>query len=403
MTAERLWTGLRLWTGTSAPVSGPHHAVAAKGGRIAWLGPEGDAPAAREVIDCGGRLATPGLVDCHTHLVYAGNRVEEWRLRQEGASYEALARAGGGIAATVKAVRAADDDQLMRQSLPRLEALMAHGVTTVEIKSGYGLDAANEAKMLRVARRLGETRPIRVSTSFLGAHAVPAGMAADAYVDDVCERQLPAIVREGLADALDAYCEAIAFSPAHVARLFTAAKAHGIPVKLHAEQLSNSGGALLAARHGALSCDHLEHVDEAGAHAMAAAGTVAVLLPGAYYFLKEKTPPPVALLRRHGVAMAVASDCNPGSSPLASPLLAMNMAVTLFGLTPEEALLGMTRHGARALGLADECGTLEVGTSCDLAIWEVETPAELSYHLGLNPLFQRVWRGETTPTPGDKR
>ncbi len=403
MRVDRLWTNGRLATMRGG--MGPYGAIApgalaARDGRIVWVGALADSPRfeATETTDLDGRWVSPGLIDCHTHLVYAGNRAGEFEQRLHGASYAEIARAGGGILATVRATRAAGETDLVAASRPRLDALMAEGVTTVEIKSGYGLDAESEVRMLRAARRLGEDAPVTVVTTFLGAHAVPpeAGDDKEGYIDEVCLSQLPAVVGEGLADAVDGFCEAIAFTPDQIRRLFEAARALGLPVKLHAEQLSNQGAAALAAEFGALSADHLEYLDQAGVEAMAAAGTVAVLLPGAFYFLRDTQPPPIDLLRRHGVAMAVATDCNPGSSPLTSPLLAMNMAATLFRLTPEEALAGVTRNAARALGLAGETGTLEAGKWCDLAVWGIERPAELAYRMGFNPLHARVWRGRDT-------
>ena len=315
-------------------------------------------------------------------------------MRLEGASYEAIARAGGGIVSTTRATRAASEDDLVASALPRLDALIAEGATTVEIKSGYGLDQDNEIRMLRAARRLGIERPVGIVTTFLGAHAVPSEFAGDAdgYIALLCDDVLPAIAEQGLADAVDAFCEGIGFTPAQVERVFAAAALHGLPVKLHAEQLSNLGGAALAARHGALSADHLEHLDAAGVAAMAAAGTVATLLPGAYYFVRETKLPPVDLLRRAGVPISLATDCNPGTSPLTSLLLTMNMAATLFRLTVAECLAGVTRNAARALGLTDR-GTLEAGKRCDLAIWNVERPAELVYRMGFNPLHARIWSG----------
>jgi imidazolonepropionase len=400
MRVDRLWTNGRvasLREGLGAYGALELAALAAKDGRIAWVGPLADLPDLEpaETIDLDGRWVTPGLIDCHTHLVYAGDRAGEFEQRLEGASYAEIARAGGGIVSTVRATRAASEDALVAQSRARLDALMAEGVTTVEIKSGYGLDAESEVKMLRAARRLAREARVTVVTSFLGAHALPpeAGDDKEGYIDEVCLSQLPAVHGEGLADAVDGFCETIAFTPGQIRRLFEAARALGLPVKLHAEQLSNQGGAALAAEFGGLSADHLEYLDEAGVAAMAAAGTAAVLLPGAFYFLRDTQVPPIELLRRHGVAMAVASDCNPGSSPLTSLLLAMNMAATLFRLTPEEALAGVTRNAARALGLAAETGTLEAGKWCDLAIWDIERPAELSYRMGFNPLHARVWRG----------
>lgn len=367
-------------------------AVVIEGARITWVGATADLPGGGERIDLGGRLVTPGLIDCHTHLVFAGDRAREFQMRLEGASYEEVARAGGGIVSTVRATRAASEAELLAQSLPRVDAMIAQGVTTVEIKSGYGLDIDTELRMLRVARRIAEVRPIRVRTSYLAAHAVPPDYAgrSDAYLDAVV---LPGLdVALGLADAVDAFCEGIAFSPAQVERLFTAARALGLPVKLHAEQLSNLHGAALAARFGALSADHLEHLDAAGAQAMAAAGTVAVILPGAFYTLRETKLPPIGLLRQHGVAMAVATDCNPGTAPMTSLPLAMNMACTLFRLTPDEALAGVTRHAATALGLSD-CGRLAPGLRADLAIWDAGHPAELSYRIGATPLHARIFGG----------
>ena len=371
-------------------------AIGVTGGTIAYVGPAADAPDAREVIDCADRWITPGLIDCHTHLVHAGNRADEFARRLAGASYEEIARAGGGIVSTMRATRAASETELIAAALPRLDALMAEGVTTVEIKSGYGLDLPNEIKMLRAARRLGEERPVTVATSFLGAHALPPEHAADpdAYMTLVCDRMLPEVARLGLADAVDGFCEGIGFTPAQIDRLFAAARRLGLPVKLHAEQLSNLHGAALAAQHGALSADHLEHLDEAGVAAMARAGTVATLLPGAYYFTREAKAPPIEALRRAGVPIAIATDCNPGTSPLTSLLLAMNMGATLFRLTVEECLAGVTRNAASALGLQARIGTLEVGKQADLAIWSIEDPAELVYHMGLKPLHARVWRGK---------
>jgi len=371
-------------------------AVAVRDGRVAWVGPQAALPddhAGAEAISLEGRLLTPALIDCHTHLVHGGDRAREFAMRLEGASYAAIARAGGGIVATVAATRAADEDALVATALPRLDALRAEGVATVEIKSGYGLDVATELRMLRAARRLAALRPVQVVTTFLGAHAVPPEHdgRADAYIDDVALPALRAADAEGLVDAVDAFCEDIAFGPDQVARVFAVARALGLPVKLHAEQLSNLGGAALAARHGALSADHLEWLDGDGVAAMARAGTVAVLLPGAFYTLRETRVPPVETLRAAGVPMAVATDCNPGSSPLTSLLLAMNMACTLFRLTPAEALAGATVHAARALGL-DDRGALAPGRRADLAAWDVAQPAELAYRIGFNPLW-RVWVG----------
>lgn len=372
-------------------------AVGVKDGRIAWLGRQADAPpGARMEHDGGGCWLTPGLIDCHTHIVHAGNRSGEFEARLNGATYEDIARAGGGIMSTVRATREASEQELLRQSLPRVASLLAEGVTTVEIKSGYGLSTESEAKMLRVARRVAKVLPVRVSTTFLGAHALPPEFAgrADDYIDEICERMLPALAAEGLADAVDAFCERIGFSNAQTERVFNAAKALGLPVKLHAEQLSDRNGAELVARFGGLSADHLEHLTQAGIDAMAAAGTVAVLLPGAYYFLRDTTPPPVAALRAAGVPMAVATDCNPGTSPMTSLLLAMNMACTLWRLTPQEALAGCTINAARALGLQQQIGTLEVGKCADFALWQIARPADLSYAIGFNPCKAVVRGGE---------
>jgi imidazolonepropionase len=372
--------------------------VAATEGRIVYAGAVADAPVLDPVrrIDCEGRWITPGLIDCHTHLVHGGDRSHEFELRLAGASYEEIARAGGGIVSTMKATRAASEDALVASALPRLDALIAEGVTTVEIKSGYGLDTATELRMLRAARRLGVERPVRVATTFLGAHALPPEYAGDAdgYIAMLCDVLLPQVAAAGLADAVDAFCEGIGFSLAQTERVFQAAAAHGLPVKLHAEQLSNLHGTALAARYDAVSSDHLEYLDEAGVAAMARAGTVATLLPGAYYFVRETKLPPIAALRAAGVPIALATDCNPGTSPLTSLLLTMNMGAMLFGLTVDECLLGVTRNAARALGLADRIGTLEAGKACDLAIWNIERPAELVYRMGYNPLHARIWSGQ---------
>ena len=400
---------LQIWRHCSVATLQPGHpapygliedaALAVEAGRVAWIGPRSELPA--ELVarctrehDAGGALITPGLIDCHTHLVYGGHRAQEFESRLKGASYEDIARAGGGIASTVQATRAATEAELQAQSLTRLQALMAEGVTTLEIKSGYGLALEHERKTLRVARALGRAQPVDVRTTFLGAHAVPPEFAGrtDDYVDEVL-RMLPLLHAEGLVDAVDAFCERIAFSTAQTERVFQAAHALGLPVKLHAEQLSDSGGAQLAARYGALSCDHVEWLSEQGAAAMAAAGSVAVLLPGAFYFLRETKLPPVALLRQHGVAMAISTDCNPGSSPCTSLLLMLNMACTLFRLTPEDALAGVTRHAARALGLSDR-GVLACGLRADFVLWDVAHPAQLAYALGANPRLQTVFKGE---------
>jgi imidazolonepropionase len=397
-----LWRNARLATlaENSAGLGVVEHgAVAARDGRIVYAGVESLLPAAlargAKTIDCEGRWITPGLIDCHTHLVHAGNRANEFEMRLAGATYEEVAKAGGGIVSSVKSLRAASEDELVAQSLPRLDALIAEGVTTVEIKSGYGLDLENEKKSLRAARQLGWKRPVAIRTSFLGAHALPPEAAGDkdAFIDLVAGTILPAVAADGLADAVDGFCEGLAFSPEQIARVFDAAGKAGLPVKLHADQLSNLHGAELAARYGALSADHLEYTDEAGAAAMAKAGTVATILPGAYYFIREAQKPPIALFRQHGVKLAVATDCNPGTSPLTSLLLTMNMAATLFGLTVDECLAGVTREAARALGLLGETGTLEVGKFADMAIWDIERPAELVYRMGFNPLHARIWRG----------
>ncbi|MEF9926680.1 MAG: imidazolonepropionase [Massilia sp.] len=376
-------------------------ALAIKDGRIAWIGARCDAPPAAREHDCGGAWLTPGLIDCHTHIVHGGNRSDEWEARLNGATYEDIARQGGGIMATVRATRALDIDALVAASLPRVKALLAEGVTTLEIKSGYGLALDAEERMLRAARRIGELLPVRVVTTFLGAHALPPEFAGrpDDYISDVCDVMLPALAEQGLVDAVDAFCERIGFTNAQTARVFDKAGALGLPVKLHAEQLSDQGGAELVARHGGLSADHLEHLSEQGIAAMARAGTVAVLLPGAYYYLRETTMPPIAALRAAGVPMAVATDCNPGTSPLTSLLLALNMACTLWRLTPQEALLGVTAHAARALGLQDEIGTLTVGKRADLALWNIARPADLAYAIGLNPC-QAVIHGGILRTIG---
>ena len=371
------------------------------GGRIAAVGVGAPALAGsvRDEIDAGGALLTPGLIDCHTHLVYAGNRAREFEMRLEGASYESIARAGGGIVSTVRQTRDADTETLFAESARRLESLMRHGVTTVEIKSGYGLSLAAELKSLRVARSLGARFPIGVRTTLLAAHALPPEFSGrpDDYIDEVVQRILPEAARLGLADAVDAFCETIGFTPAQTRRVFEAARAHGLPVKLHAEQLSNQHGAALAAEFGALSADHLEYLDEAGAIAMARSGTVAVLLPGAYYFLRDTHVPPIDLLRRHGVAMAVATDCNPGTSPTTHLPLMLNMACTLFRLTPAEALLGVTRHAAQALGLQATLGTIEVGKVADLCLWNVDQPAALAYEIGAGALRARFKNGVQHP------
>lgn len=401
--AVRIWRNARLATfaeGAAGQGVVEKGAVAARDGTIVYAGAEADIPAAfeqrAEIVDCEGRWITPGLIDCHTHLVHAGDRANEFEMRLAGATYEEVAKAGGGIVSSVRALRAAGEDELVAQTLPRLDALIAEGATTVEVKSGYGLDLENEKKSLRAARRLGAERPVTIRTTFLGAHALPpeAKGDKDAFIDLMAATILPAIAADGLADAVDGFCEGIAFSVEQMARVFEAAKALGLPVKLHADQLSNLHGAELAARYGALSADHLEYTDEAGAAAMAASGSVATILPGAYYFIRETKKPPIELFRRHDVRMAVATDNNPGTSPLTSLLLTMNMAATLFGMTVDECLAGVTREAARALGLLGQTGTLEAGKSADLAIWSIERPAELVYRMGFNPLHARIWRGQ---------
>ena len=394
-----LWHHARLVT--LAPQQGwgliDRGALLTHGERIEWVGAEADLPAGLDIAqrhDLGGALVTPGLIDAHTHLVYGGDRAREFELRLQGASYEEIARAGGGIVSTVAATRAASDEALWQSARHRALALMAEGVTTLEVKSGYGLSAEHEARCLRVARRLGAELPLTVRTTCLSAHALPPEFAgrADDYIDAVCA-WLPAFHAEGLVDAVDAFCERIAFSPAQTQRVFEVARGLGLPVKLHAEQLSDQGGAALAASFGALSCDHLEYLSEAGIAAMAQAGTVAMLLPGAYYFLRETKLPPIAALRAAGVPIAIATDHNPGSSPTLSPLLMLNMACTLFRLTPEEALRGMTQHAAQALGLSDR-GQLLTGRRADLAVWGVNHPNELAYGFGQRPACQRVVQGQ---------
>ncbi len=374
--------------------------VVIEGGRIVAVGEAREVaiPGGAEVIDCEGRWVTPGLVDCHTHLVHAGNRAKEFEMRLAGASYEEIARAGGGIVSSVRQVREASEAELVSQTLPRLDALIAEGVTTVEVKSGYGLTVEDELKMLRAARKLAEQRQVAITTTYLGAHATPAdykGRNRD-FIEEVVMPGLKAAHADGLVDAVDGFCEGIAFSPDEMRLVFNEARSLGLPVKLHADQLSNLQGAALAAEHQGLSADHLEYTDEEGAAAMTKAGTVAVLLPGAYYFIRETKKPPIDLFRKHGTAMALATDCNPGTSPLTSLLLTMNMAATLFHMTVEECLLGVTRNAARALGRLDTIGTIEVGKQADLAIWSVESPAELVYRIGFNPLHQRIWNGHNT-------
>jgi imidazolonepropionase len=405
MRCDRIWRNARLAT-LDPRLSGlgevEDGVIAAADGRIVYAGPRAAAPPvdAPEIVDCEGRWITPGLIDPHTHLVWAGDRAHEFELRLAGASYEEIARAGGGIVSTMTATRAASEAELVAAALPRLDALIAEGATTVEIKSGYGLSLEHELKQLRAARELGRQRPVTIRTTLLGAHALPPEFKGDAdgYVELVCREMIPAVAaqgvgKRGLADAVDAFCEGIGFSPAQTERVFEAARAYGLPVKLHADQLSNLHGAALAAKFGALSADHLEYLDEGGVQAMARAGTVATLLPGAFYFVRETKLPPMELLRAAGVSMALATDCNPGTSPLTSLLLVMNMAATLFRMTVPECLAGVTREAARALGLQDETGVLAAGKRCDLAIWDIERPAELVYRMGFNPLHARVWNG----------
>lgn len=400
MTGNYVLTGARL--ATMARADTPYGliedgAVAVSDGRIVWAGPREKLSADNfpwKHVDLGGRLVTPGLIDCHTHIVFGGNRALEFEMRLNGASYEEVARAGGGIVSTVSATREASLDQLVQEALPRLDALIAEGVTAVEVKSGYGLDRETELNMLRAARRLGELRPVTVKTTFLGAHATPGEYKGrdDEYIDEVCIPALRAAHAEGLVDAVDGFCENIAFAPAQIERVFKVAKELGLPVKLHAEQLSHQGGTKLAADYGALSVDHVEYATEDDAKAMAASGSVAVILPGAFYTIRETQMPPIGHFRTHGVPMALATDCNPGSSPLTSLLLTMNMGCTLFRMTPEEALAGVTRNAARALGLTDR-GEISAGMRADLAVWDVETPGELAYRIGFNPLYTRIYEG----------
>jgi len=397
MTFSTLFRNAQIATMTPGKPYGliENGAVVISADRIKWVGAEKELPdeyAGLQGKNLEGRLVTPALIDCHTHLVYGGSRSTEFELRLNGASYEEIARNGGGILSTVTATRNASEDELLAQSLPRLDAFLAEGVATIEIKSGYGLDIETEIKMLRVARQLGKERSVRVKTSFLGAHAIPPEFSgkADAYIDFVCEEVLPAVHYENLADAVDGFCENIAFSPNQISRVFEKAKSFGLPVKLHAEQLSNLGGATLAAKYGALSADHLEFLDQTGVEVMGESGTVAVLLPGAFYTLRETQLPPLDSLRKAEVPIAIATDCNPGSSPLTSILLCMNMACTLFRMNPEEALCGVTIIAAQALGIGDEVGTIEVGKKAELAVWNVDQPAELAYRVGFNPLEEMV-------------
>lgn len=394
-------TGHLLINGKAATMAGTagyglieDAAIACRKGRIVWVGARGECPAEYASLpqhDLAGRLITPALIDCHTHLVHGGNRANEFELRLNGATYEEVARAGGGIVSTVTATRTASVDDLVATALPRVDAALAEGVSVLEIKSGYGLDIDTELNMLRAARRIPRKRHVKVITSFLGAHAIPADFKgrADAYIDDICIPALRAAHAEGLVDAVDGFCEGIAFSPEQISRVFTVARELGLPVKLHAEQLSNLGGAKLAASFAALSADHLEYLDEDGVAAMAKAHMIAVILPGAFYTLREKQVPPIELFRKHNVAMAVSTDMNPGSSPMSSLLLAMNMACTFFRLTPEEALAGATRHAAQALGLKGH-GKIAIGAAANFAVWNIGHPAELSYRIGFNPLHERL-------------
>jgi imidazolonepropionase len=396
-----LWRHAHLATCDEAMRRIENGALVTRDGRIEWIGPETAIPERlrldmTEHHDLGGAWVTPGLIDCHTHLIFAGTRAAEYAERARGVSYEEIARRGGGILTTVLATRAASERQLLEESAPRLQALLAEGVTTIEVKSGYGLTLADEAKLLRVARRLGETFPVRIATTLLAAHAVPPEYAgrADDYIDAIAGEWLPQLKAQGLVDAVDVFCERIAFDARQAERLFIAARRLGLPVKMHAEQLANIGGSLLAARFGALSCDHLEWADEAVAHALASAGTVAVLLPVAFYVLGGGRKPPIAELRAARTRMAVATDCNPGSAPGASLQLALNMAVRLFGLTPAEALAGVTRHAAYALGMQDEIGSLEPGRRADLAIWDIAAPEELGYWVAYNRCRAAVCDGK---------
>jgi imidazolonepropionase len=392
MQCDTVWKNCRLLIRAGDAVI-ENGMIAARDGRIAYAGAPADFTG--ETIDLQSRLVTPGLIDCHTHLVFAGNRAHEFRLRLNGATYEEIARAGGGILSTVTATRTASEDELVAAALPRLDALMATGVTTIEIKSGYGLTLEDELKMLRAAKALEQHRKVRVVTTLLGAHALPPEYKdlPDAYIDSVCNEMIPAAV--GLASAVDVFCETIGFSPAQTERVFQAAKARDLAIKLHAEQLSNLHGAALAARYGALSADHLEHLDADGIAALRDAGTVATVLPGAFYFMRETVKPPIEALRAEGVPMALATDCNPGTSPLTSILMAMNMAATLFRMTVDECLAGVTVNAAKALGLSGEIGALEPGMSCDFAVWDCQAPADLVYFMGFSPLHARVFQGQT--------
>jgi imidazolonepropionase len=396
---EKLWVNAQLATmekDSDGYGTIERGAIGATRGKITWVGAMKNLPGdpdtcAEDVVDLEGRLVTPGLIDCHTHLVFGGNRAMEFEMRLNGASYEDVARAGGGIISTVKDTRGASLADLVHAALPRLDALIAEGVTVVEVKSGYGLDLKTELNMLRTARELACRRPVKIRTSFLGAHATPPEYLGrkDAYIDEVCIPALYGAHAEGLVDAVDGFCEGIAFEPAQIERIFKVAQALKLPVKLHAEQLSHVGGTQLAARYGALSVDHVEYATEEDARAMAHSGSVAVVLPGAFYTIRESQLPPIGAFRKHGVPMALATDCNPGSSPLSSLLLTMNMGCTLFGMTPLEALTGVTRNAALALGLSDR-GQLCAGLVADLAVWDVQSPSELAYRIGFNPLYARL-------------
>jgi imidazolonepropionase len=396
---DSLWLNVHLATMFNGYDEIRDAAIAVKDGKISWLGARVDLPTnyqTKSQHDGKGAWLTPGLIDCHTHLVYAGNRSDEFEARLNGVAYEEIARQGGGILSTVRATRAASEEALMQASLPRLRSFLAEGVTTLEIKSGYGLDLATEARILRVARQIGQDFAVRVNTTFLGAHALPLEYQgkADAYIALVCEQMLPALVAENLVDAVDVFCEKIGFSQTQTERVFQAAQSFGLPVKLHAEQLSDQGGAALTAQYHGLSADHLEYLSDAGIAAMALHGTVAVLLPGAFYFLRETKLPPLDALRKAGVTIAIATDCNPGTSPMTSLLLTMNMACTLFRMTPLEALQGVTCHAAKALGLQNQVGTLEVGKQADFAMWAIDRPADLAYHIAANPCVATVFSGK---------
>lgn len=401
---RRIWVNARISTMVENQAAIDDGVIVTSDGRIEYVGQRSEAPSFEdaELIDCAGGWVLPSFIDCHTHLVYGGNRAMEFEMRLAGASYEEIARAGGGIISSVKATRAVGVDELVAQALPRLDTLLAEGVSTVEIKSGYALRIEGELNMLRAARKLAEVRPVRIVTTWLAAHATPPeykGRNAD-YINEVVIPGLRAAHAEGLVDAVDGFCEGIAFSPEEIAQVFDEAKKLGLPVKLHAEQLSDLKGAKLAASYGALSADHLEYLADEDAAALAKAGTVAVLLPGAFYTLREKQLPPIAALRSAGASIALATDSNPGTSPLTSLLMTMNMGATLFGLTVEECLAGVTREAARALGLIHETGTLEVGKSADFTLWSIERPAELVYRMGFNPIRARIWKGEQSmPSP----